>query len=892
MKVTVLLLTLACAVTLASDNLAAASPVFDNRKSAFVSPPSLDAITIPQMLSYQGKLTDTFGLPVTDTTYSVDFRLYTQPTGGSPFWNENQNMRTRGGLFSTLLGSVTPIGTVPDAGTLYLGMAVAGGAELTPRLRIASAAYAYLSERAADADLLQGKDTTALDSRYVNEGQASSVTSNMIVDGTIAAADLDQMGAASGHVMKWTGSAWAPRNDSVEQGGTADNAWVRGTPDSVLYTVRPLGIARSGSTLYGNTAFSHVNLGTASFTGVSGYNFSYCTVGGGNGNKAPNDFATVGGGQGNTALASGSAVAGGESNHAAGYNSTIGGGHLDTVTYTYGTVSGGHRNVAAGFAATVSGGEINAAGELASVGGGQYNNARSAPYASIGGGYGNNASDTLSVIGGGMSNRVTGSYAVVGGGGHNLVSGGYGVVGGGYSDTASGAYATVGGGYTNTASQSYATVSGGRLGIASGTWSTVGGGYLGTASGSSSTVGGGYASTASGYIATVGGGWGNVASGYIATLAGGRGNQAGGDYSTVAGGMNDSAKGTYGGVLSGYSNLAGSAAADTAAVVCGGYDNSARGPFASVGGGFQNTASGHHATVAGGGDNTASGVVASVGGGGGNTASGGIATVGGGQDNTASGDVATVGGGGSNQASGQYATIGGGYGNAASGYRATVAGGTFDTSAANYSFTTNAYSVVPSSYDYSAAFNGQTATASNQTRVGVLSKASGTFTIDHPLDPSGKILNHYFIEGPEMLNIYRGSVVLSAAGRAEVNLPDYFDALNRNPMVQLTGVGTREVIYVADDVSGNRFAIGGPAGAKVYWQVTGERQDVSAEITRRLMPVEQPKTGVLAGTMLDDDFLRGAMDQLVRESKAQGIDFRTAAGRQRYEKMKQMTDGK
>jgi hypothetical protein len=53
----------------------------------------------------------------------------------------------------------------------------------------------------------------------VNEGQASSVTSNMIVDGTIAAADLGQMGAASGQVMKWTGSAWAPRNDSVGGGG-------------------------------------------------------------------------------------------------------------------------------------------------------------------------------------------------------------------------------------------------------------------------------------------------------------------------------------------------------------------------------------------------------------------------------------------------------------------------------------------------------------------------------------------------------------------------------------------------------------------------------------------------------------------------------------------------
>jgi hypothetical protein len=191
---------------------------------------------------------------------------------------------------------------------------------------------------------------------------------------------------------------------------------------------------------------------------------------------------------------------------------------------------------------------------------------------------------------------------------------------------------------------------------------------------------------------------------------------------------------------------------------------------------------------------------------------------------------------------------------------------------------------VRSAFSHSAAFNGQTATASNQTRVGVLSKASGSFTIDHPLDPYNKILNHYFIEGPEMRNIYEGSVILDATGRAEVKLPDYFSALNRNPHIQLTGVGTYEV-YVAEDVKDNRFVIGGKPNTKVYWQVTGERQDVSAEATRRMMPVEQPKTGALAGRMLDDEFLSGCMAQLEREGKASGIEFRTTKGRERYERM-------
>jgi hypothetical protein len=217
----VVLLALASALALAADNTVIAPQSTVSHKSQAITY-GTESITIPQMLSYQGKLTDTLGQPVANGNYALTFRLYTQPTGGSAIWTEAQTVMVKSGLFSALLGAVTPISSLPDAGTLYLSLQVAADPELSPRLRIASAAYAFLTERAANADLLQGKDTTALDSRYVNEGQANSITSAMITDGTIAAVDLGQMGASTGQVMKWTGSAWAPRNDSVGQssGGT------------------------------------------------------------------------------------------------------------------------------------------------------------------------------------------------------------------------------------------------------------------------------------------------------------------------------------------------------------------------------------------------------------------------------------------------------------------------------------------------------------------------------------------------------------------------------------------------------------------------------------------------------------------------------------------------
>jgi len=227
MRGTMILVAVLCSVALAADDVTAVPNPSAGSLSAVIGRQSpvvggTEAITIPQMLSYQGKLTDTLGQPVPNGNYPMMFLLYTVPSGGSAFWTENQSVTVKNGLFSVLLGSGTPIDSVPSSGTIYLAMSVAGGPELTPRIRIGSAAFAYLSGRAANADLLQGKDTAAFDSRYVNEGQASSVTSNMMVDGTIAVVDLGQMGASSGQVMKWTGSAWEPRNDSVGEssGGT------------------------------------------------------------------------------------------------------------------------------------------------------------------------------------------------------------------------------------------------------------------------------------------------------------------------------------------------------------------------------------------------------------------------------------------------------------------------------------------------------------------------------------------------------------------------------------------------------------------------------------------------------------------------------------------------
>ncbi|MEO0091682.1 MAG: hypothetical protein ABIK61_03110 [candidate division WOR-3 bacterium] len=717
---------------------------------------------------------------------------------------------------------------------------------------------------------LQGKDTIALSNKFVDENQANSITSAMIVDGNVTMSKIAQAGATTGQVLKWTGSAWQPRNDSIGTGvflpltGGTMTGPITSTGDPAITMGK--GNFGSGNINTGEMAFvaGRNNRARGAYTVVSGggganagdsnsANGNWSVVSGGAWNSANGDWSVVSGGSGNRACSSYSTVSGGLENFASNICATVSGGYENNARGNGATISGGSSNLAIGRSATVGGGEgVAAYSHFSGVFSGYENYAGDDLHDScavIVGGNNNNATGKYAFIGGGRNNRARGDYSVVGGGGSptyadsNSALGDWSVVSGGKRNSARGLYAAVGGGYKNSASDWYATVGGGTENFASGLISTVGGGWENFASGSNSTVGGGRYNFASGSNATVSGGCYNLASGDYANVGGGIGNKARGDYSVVGGG---------GGSLDADSN---SALSDWS-TVSGGRSNKAIGSYSTVGGGEFNSASGEDATV------------------------------GGGEFNSTSATVATVGGGSYNSASGTAGTVGGGWRNSASGYMATVAGGSADTSAAHYSFTTNYASKVPSGYSNSSAFNGQIATGGGQTRVGTLSKASGTFTIDHPLDPMNKILNHYFVESPEMVLIYRGSVTIGDDGKAVVHLPDYFDALNKNPMIQLTGIGTSDV-YVAEKVKGNMFVIGGKPGTEVYWLVTGDRKDQSAEITRIIMPVEQIKDGELRGRSLDDDFLCVTKEQLDRMGKGNLFNFRTTFGQQKYENSKQ-----
>ncbi len=124
---------------------------------------------------------------------------------------------------------------------------------------------------------------------------------------------------------------------------------------------------------------------------------------------------------------------------------------------------------------------------------------------------------------------------------------------------------------------------------------------------------------------------------------------------------------------------------------------------------------------------------------------------------------------------------------------------------------------------------------------GSLSKAMGTFKIDHPLDPANKYLYHSFVESPDMMNVYNGNATTDASGYVTVTLPDYFEALNKDFRYQLTVIGgTFAQAIISKKVSGNKFQIRtSEPNTEVSWQVTGIRHDAYADAHRVKPEVEK-----------------------------------------------------
>ena len=132
------------------------------------------------------------------------------------------------------------------------------------------------------------------------------------------------------------------------------------------------------------------------------------------------------------------------------------------------------------------------------------------------------------------------------------------------------------------------------------------------------------------------------------------------------------------------------------------------------------------------------------------------------------------------------------------------------------------------------------AATGNVAITGNLSKGGGSFKIDDPIDPENKYLYHSFVESPDMMNIYNGNITTDANGKATVELPKYFEALNMEFRYQLTVIGAFAQAIINKEVVNNQFEIAtNQPNIKVSWQVTGIRHDAYANQNRIPNEVEK-----------------------------------------------------
>ena len=112
---------------------------------------------IPGTINYQGIIKDVAGVIVPNGDYNLTFKLYDAASGGSSIWSETKLITVVSGIVNTQLGSVISIPQATFNAALWLGITVAAGSELTPRIALTSVPYSIYSLNVPDGTITATK---------------------------------------------------------------------------------------------------------------------------------------------------------------------------------------------------------------------------------------------------------------------------------------------------------------------------------------------------------------------------------------------------------------------------------------------------------------------------------------------------------------------------------------------------------------------------------------------------------------------------------------------------------------------------------------------------------------------------------------------------------------
>ena len=164
---------------------------------------TISAWAVPQLINYQGTLTDADGNPL-DGSYVITFYIYDAASARGELWHEEQTVVVGDGIYSVQLGAVIPFPAyLFHSDDLYLEVVIhnpdTGSDEiLTPRQRLISTAFAM---KAGDAETLNGYES----SDFLSSMEPSSMEANtpLVVLSITNTGDGDALsGSASGSSAK------------------------------------------------------------------------------------------------------------------------------------------------------------------------------------------------------------------------------------------------------------------------------------------------------------------------------------------------------------------------------------------------------------------------------------------------------------------------------------------------------------------------------------------------------------------------------------------------------------------------------------------------------------------------------------------------------------------